>query len=187
MGKCLLDRTQQLAGVGRSVADCEDKARECVVKNGRMGVESCRTDFDTCVSTALDADGGVPAAPPGLPGLPGLPGGAGGAPGNFPPLPGFPRPGGGLAGAPGFPRVGGFGGAGSLPGGRLPGRELPGAECLRAMRECVVMGTSPMDCASQARMCLANGGAGGSTTGSSTGTSTTGSAAGAPAAGAAAP
>ena len=196
MGKCLLDRTQQLADVTRSVAECQNKARECVVQNGPIGVEKCRTDFNACVGSAIDADGGVPT-PPGLPGLPG----GGGTASPFPARPGLPGAG-GFAGAPSFPRPGnGFGGAGSLPGGRLPGRDLPGVECLRSLRECVISGKAPTDCASEARACLAGGGEGGAggeeagagdsaaagNAGSSAGTAAPAGGTAAPAAGAPAP
>jgi hypothetical protein len=109
----------------------------------------------------------LPAGVGGAPGFPQLPAGVGGASG-FPQLPGggnLPRPVGNLpqlpgagfagAGGPSFPGGGPAGGGlPRLPGGGLAGRRLAGIECLNAMRECVAMGSMPMDCAMQARSCL---------------------------------
>ena len=165
------------------LTECRDKAAECVTKAAADSMETCRTEFESCVEGVLGTPSLPTAGRPSLPRLPlagrpsprlptggglAFPGGIGpraGAP-SLPRVPNFPS-----AGAPSLPRLP-VGGARSLPtGGRrsFPTTRTtsPLINCFVDLRECVVSGEDPSKCASTARTCVqgsgrpTSGGAGG--------------------------
>jgi hypothetical protein len=163
MQDCLKDAAQQSQDTATALQDCRTQSIDCVQKGGPSAIQTCRTQFESCVQGVVPTGGGAGGSGGGLPGFPG----GGGLAGSGGGLPGFP--GGGLAGSggglPGFPGGSGFpggggagtgGGAGGAGGAGGPGMppSSPAITCLKDMRACVMAGTDPNTCASDARACL---------------------------------
>lgn len=162
------------AETGRQLAqtleECRETAARCAVEGGAMGAQACRSDYDACVSAAMEEEPAPPAAGAAAPGMPQLPAAGDGAPRlptpGGPGLPGrrLPSAGaGGIGGLPTLPRRPGFPGAGSVslpsPGGRggLPGRfpRRDSSACFEALRSCVEAPNADLNqCATAARECL---------------------------------
>lgn len=156
---------QQMA---ESLQQCRDQAAECAVSGGAAGAETCRTDYESCVSAATAAEPAQPAAGSEAPRIPQLPAagrlaprlpaaGGGSFPGRRLPIAGA----GGLGGLPRLPAAGGI----SLPSaagrGGLPGRRagLPSNACFETLRMCFEAPNADLNkCATEARACLRGAG-----------------------------